>query len=647
MLTKLNGLSAGRLYYPAVAFLILLFTGMRLVHINADAPLDLSISAATYTDEGFKTYEPRNKVLFGDWKWTPEDEYEGWAKKSPLTALPYVWIFRHFGVSYASIRSLSILYAFLTMIVLFIFLHRNYGRTAALTGLLLYGANFFTAMYNRLGLYETHLLFYIVVSLLGFTELFRPFRERKEDEGGTEYQAKKIMVRTLYVLIAFSGLAGGFFIKRNILIILPSIAPALLIYIGCRFKKSEKFMNRTLIFFIAAFFLVYLVFAELGELKVKLAFLLISIKVFGQPLAAFIPFTAFDPLQKVLSKGMYMEFLFLQPFTFVIGFLFALYTFHTYMRRERRSLLDLIVASWIIFGFVFTTTLYYSPSRYYLLLVVPLIIAAARFIADFADLKMFSFVTEKKKFPHNAMFAIFLLFSLLYTGVVFFVQAVPVSVRSRLVDALYPAFINGDLSSALPIIGALILIELACIVITILNRRRILGLMKLPKFPSIVLSIVLALQIFQYGKWLFFHEHQLYTASRQLGRELPAGAVLAGSWSAGLVVENRLRAIIVQSLIPYNYDLIYKIVHNIPIPAYSLSGGKRIETYRKNIPLYFAVCRNVIFEKAITKKYKNQFVPENLIKKFRLGYFRIEIFKMKKEEKRPNNVVDSLFKSFL
>jgi hypothetical protein len=647
MLNKLKRLSAGRLYYPAALFLVLLFTGMRLAHINADAPLDLSISAATYTDEGFKTYEPRNKVLFGDWKWTPEDEYEGWAKKSPLTALPYMWIFRHYGVSYASIRSLSILYAFLTMIVLFIFLHRNYGRTTALTGLLLYGANFFTAMYNRLGLYETHLLFYIVVSLFGFTEFFRPFRVRRENERDTEYIVKKIVFRTLYFLIGLSGLASGFFIKRNILIVLPSIAPALLIYFGSRFNKSEKFMNRTIVLFIAAFFLVYLVFTELGELRLKLALLLVSIKVFGQPLAAFIPFTAFDPFQKVLSKGMYMEFLFLQPFTFAIGFLFALYTFHAYTLRGRRSLLDLIMASWLIFGFVFTTTLYYSPSRYYLLLAIPLIIAAARFIADFADLKIVPYVAEKKKFPHNAMFGIFLFFSLLYTGVVFFVQAVPASVRSRLVDSLYPAYIKGDLSSAVPIIVSLILIELACIVITILVRRRILGLMKLPKFPSIVLSIVLVLQIFQYGKWFFLHEHQLYTASRQLGRELPSDAVLAGSWSAGLVVENKLRALIVQSLIPYNYDLIYKIDHNVPIPVYSLSGGKKIETYRKDIPLYFAVCRNVIFEKAITKKYENQFVPENLIKKFRLGYFHIEIFKMKKEEKKPNNVVDSLFKSFL
>ncbi len=154
MLNAINKLTTGPRFFAAAALMVMLFTGMRAVHINADAPQDLTTSAATITDEGFKTYDPRNIVLYGDIKWTPEDEYQGWAGTSPLATIPYLWIFRNFGVSYASIRLLSVAYAALTMILLFLFLMRNYDRATALVGLLLFGTNYFTAMYNRLGLFE-------------------------------------------------------------------------------------------------------------------------------------------------------------------------------------------------------------------------------------------------------------------------------------------------------------------------------------------------------------------------------------------------------------------------------------------------------------------------------------------------------------
>jgi len=97
MLRVLKRLAEGRPLYPAAIILILLFTGMRLAHINADAPQDLTTSAASYTDEGFKTYDARNHALYGDWKWTPDDEYEGWLTKSPLPALPNPKISTTFG----------------------------------------------------------------------------------------------------------------------------------------------------------------------------------------------------------------------------------------------------------------------------------------------------------------------------------------------------------------------------------------------------------------------------------------------------------------------------------------------------------------------------------------------------------------------
>jgi len=647
MLQVLKRVSAGRQFYAMAAMCIVIFTLMRLVHINADGPQDLTMSAATYTDEGFKTYDSRNMVLFGDWKWTPEDEYEGWNTKSPLTVLPHTWIFRHFGVSYASIRFLSVLYAAATMILLFLFLLRNYDRLTALAGLIFFGTNYFAAMFNRLGMYESHLIFYIMASIMGFSEFFRPFRVRRETESEGSYGSKKILFRSVFLLIGFLGFAGGFFVKRNLLIVVPAMAPAAILYICNQYKASERIMNGMFIIFIAAFCLIYLPFAHLDQLKINLAYLLMSYKIFGQSVAAFLPFTAFDPIQNVLAKGIYMEFIFLHPFTFFFGILFSLYAIHQYIFGGRRNTADLFLASWLLFGLLFTTVMYYSPSRYYLLMVIPLITLAARVIADFPDSNIASFFTGKKRFPHNLFFYIFIAFTLLYTGIVLLMHTVPQSVKNRLVEQYYPAIIKGDFSSLSGVMTGAAILCLASIIITLMMRKRFIALFKNPKFPAILLGLILSIQILQYGKWFFFHEHTLYNASKELGRELPPNAIIAGSWSAGLVVENSMRAIIIQSLIPYNYKLINKIQYDIDISANSLKNGTRITSLENGIPLYFAVCRNVIFEKAIVEVFQKHLLQENLIKTVQFGYFKVEIFKLNKYHVETKDAVQSLFNRLL
>lgn len=644
MIQKLKQIADGRRYYPAVILLILLFTGMRLVHINADSPQDLSISAASYTDEGFKTSESRNRVLFGDWKWTPEDEYEGWTKTSPLTVHLYAWIFEHFGVSYASIRSLSVLYGAITMIFLFLFLARNFDRVAALIGLILFGTNFFTVMYNRLGLYEPHLLCFLVISLYGFSEFFRPPRDGSTAPGSAP---GRLFLKALFLAVGLSGLAAGFLIKRNILLVVPAVAPGLLLIFCSRIGKSEKFMNRLFMLLLGSFTFFYLLFAHLGIFKVKLAFFLLSYQAFGQALISLIPFTAFDPAHLVLGKTLYMEFIFLHPFTFAAAFVYSLYTFHNYISRKGQTALDLLLASWFFFGFIFTTVMYYSPSRYYLLMDIPLVVLTARFITEFASGGVGSFITEKKKFPYNAIFLLFLLLAVVDTGVIALVQIVPASLRNRLVDIVYPAYVSGDFSKVLPIAAAVLAAAAVMAALPLVFRRRLRAAVSRPDFPVILLSLILALQVFQYGKWFFFHDHALYETSRALGRELPARSIVTGSWSAGLVVENRLRPIILQSLIPYNHNLVKKLLYGIDIPVNELSDGKAVTRRESGFPLYIAVCRNVIFERTIAEIYKDHFTAGNLVKKTRFGFFQIEIFKMNNYTVEPVNAVDSLFRSFL
>lgn len=612
---------------------------MRIAHIAADAPQDLSISAALYTDEGFKTYEPRNMALFGDWRWSPDDQYTGWAAASPLTAYPYLWIFKVFGVSLASVRSLSILYALMTMIVLLAFLARTYDRNTALVGLIIFGIGYFTVMYNRLGLFENHLLFYLAAFFFCVSELFR------HRSGGKSSRDR--MRQVAWAAAAVAALAGGFFIKRNILIVFPAVAPAALIWIANRRGASARTRNRIIAIVIALSLFIYLVFGNLYHFRNILVFWLLSFTLFGKPLMSFLPFTAFDPIHLAMAKGLYMEFVFLQPLTFFAGAAAALATFSRASTDTRQDTADLFLASWLVFGLFFLTIMYYSPSRYYLMLVIPLVSLAARGITSVDWGAMADYFTRKKPFPHNILFALFILCAALYTGVVLLVQTVPVSFRNELVDRLYPSYLKGDYSEAAVIITAAALIWVACVAAAVAGRKRLLSLMKNKRFASILFIAIISLQMFQYGRWFVFHDHALRNASAQLGRELPPDAVIAGSWSAGLVLENRLKAVVIQSLIPYNHDLIRRITHDIPIPIHSIEGGKTVTKMRNHIPIYIAVCRNVIFERAIADLYRDHFVPENLITTFRFGFFRVEVYRMKKYQIDKTNVVERLFKHFL
>jgi len=89
------------------------------------------------------------------------------------------------------------------------------------------------------------------------------------------------------------------------------------------------------------------------------------------------------------------------------------------------------------------------------------------------------------------------------------------------------------------------------------------------------------------------------------------------------------------------------MTYDIPVPINSLRDGNLTTEYRSNIPLYIAVCRNVIFEKAIADLYRDHFTQENLVKTFRFGFFKIEIFKMKKYRLKSEDEVKALFEKLL
>jgi len=160
------------IWLAALAALLLLNGGLRLVRLNADSP---SLSGpfrnvSPYKDEGEKAYEARNRVLFGQWRTNPADEFEFWRVQSPVWTYTLVAVFEALGVHYASLRLVSIFSALVILLAGSLLLRRvGFGLGALLLPAVL-GLNLYFMVYTRLGLMEPMMLASVSLAALFLAE---------------------------------------------------------------------------------------------------------------------------------------------------------------------------------------------------------------------------------------------------------------------------------------------------------------------------------------------------------------------------------------------------------------------------------------------------------------------------------------------
>jgi len=142
-----------------------LFTIMHLVNADVDSPAFLTEDIGIFIDEGFKTLDARNMVLYGRAKWTDDDEYPGWLRGSPVTVFPNFIVFKLFGVSLANARILSTLFALGVLLVLYSFSRATYGSRHAALCVILLATNHIFFFHGRTALFEVKSLFFMVCTL--------------------------------------------------------------------------------------------------------------------------------------------------------------------------------------------------------------------------------------------------------------------------------------------------------------------------------------------------------------------------------------------------------------------------------------------------------------------------------------------------
>jgi 4-amino-4-deoxy-L-arabinose transferase-like glycosyltransferase len=150
-----------------LALLLVLAGALRLQHIRADPPLllpSISGSAGIYFDEGIYCHNARNKILFGRWI---TDEWNPLVYNAPLTLVYYLG-FRFFGVSIVTVKVINILFGLLG-ILLFQAALRTYLRSGpALAVTSLFALDYYSQMYNRLGLLENFSCFCFILGFFFF-----------------------------------------------------------------------------------------------------------------------------------------------------------------------------------------------------------------------------------------------------------------------------------------------------------------------------------------------------------------------------------------------------------------------------------------------------------------------------------------------
>ncbi|MBN2042024.1 MAG: glycosyltransferase family 39 protein [Spirochaetes bacterium] len=626
-INKISDMSPAKRAFLVCGIVLISFL-LRIAFINSDPPEDLSFSAALYTDEGFKVFESRNHELFGSWKWTPEDEYSGWKNQSPLSVYSYAAVFELLGVSLFSVRILSVIYSVLTLLLFYLYIKKYYGTTSAVLASFLFGTNFFMIMYNRLGFYETHLNFYIMAGLLFLSMGFLTGSGSYSgfDNKERSITAKKLIIRIIFVIAGAASLAAACFIKKSVLLSIAAFLPGLLLIILDRqFNIDKKILKKIFTGILLLAVSVYLIFAHINIIENIFPGLLKGFSIRSLPIHEGINFA---PLHIMLGKSLFLEAVFLQPLVFFTAVLFAFYSIFRYFNSDESNVTDFILSCWLLCSFLFLVLLKYNPARYYIIINIPLIILCTRFFFHLNSSTFKNFLLNGNGRLYGILKKATGMIASAYLVTVLFFNIIPFSYKKSLMQLVYKEAGAGFPHALRFLLTALLLVLTITVIYNLFRKKYFHKLIQNPGLAHILFTVIILFSFFQYGKWLLFHENKMYTVSKELACEIEPDAVIAGSWSAGLVLENKNPALILQRDLNYNQSLLNSIVRGNGIPVNLNTENRSSMRIRKNLPVYLALSPETVFEKPIYNRYRKYLHQGNLFKTIEFGYFDVKIYRI-------------------
>jgi hypothetical protein len=323
--------------------IVLTAIGARLLNLDADPPgWYIPHDVGLQIDEGYKTLDARNRIVFGDTHWNANDDYPGWSKGSPFTQQSYYLAFKAWGLELASARLVSvILFGAFILLVAAVTTH-FWGAGAALLATFMIAIDPALFSFSRVALFEMDL---IVFTFIGFflLMLVKPHQH----------------VLAISILAVF-GLMAGLAVKMSGLVY---VAPACAI-IALAFVLDERFAR-----FRTRKSLVIVSLLALTLLMV----LFLARGIWVRRVAGGISEIIAHP--QVIFWNNIAE---LSPFLATTAYLCIIHSIAENSQLLRRNLFRMAMAATVVLAPVLLNLFGYNPPRY----SVPIVPAAIMIIVD-------------------------------------------------------------------------------------------------------------------------------------------------------------------------------------------------------------------------------------------------------------------------
>jgi len=525
-----------RFSYLILGVLIFL-CGLHLIHISADPPANLSWSGGLFFDEGALAHNARNKVLFGEWKL---DEWNDFYYSPILTYIKWI-VFAVFGVGLVQLRFVPIVFSCLALWGLYLALKVSLERSTAILSVFLLGFNYVYLMYNRLGLTEIPLLFFAVLTLylwqLGL-------------------HAKSLKYGIWYMFFAGVSCFTVYIFKALLIYFLPVPLVTLVFLWLFSEKKSER--KRLVILtgcFIAGMtitlvlWLILFYYPNYEPIHQAGAF----VKMLG------LPHSTQDFFENVFRTPFFSIFL-RTPIIVILSFGYLLYPVYlVFHKRSRLEPLDIFVSLWFLAHIFFFIGYSYRPTRYYIPIIPPMSILAARGIMKIGQVRKIHLPDKKTSF----WFWGFWVFSWLVGWILWAYVFIPLFYRYGAIP--YITVPRLRLSTNL-LLGALLSLTITGFMAWWSRRYRgntfsiahRIGL----GVAVIILFISVSINDIQFYRWASTPQYVIRDTSKELG-SLLEDAFIAGLATPMLCIENTHRALYVwENFTNYQNTLErYKLTH--------------------------------------------------------------------------------------
>jgi len=333
-----------------VLIIIVLLGGflLRGIYLTADPPKDITISGGIISDPGQYSYGARNKVLFDQWSFA---EYKPYAF-SPVFNLINYYIYKYLGISLVTHRLIPLFFSCFILILLSYLAWKNISPLASLFTSIFLAFNYPIIIYSKIGYREYPMTFFILWSFVLFAKAI--------EKDKINYYVFSSFLFFLGFLSKGSGgyLISVFFVAGVIWLIEKKI----------KFNRLLIFFSSFTFFMLGWYFLIYRGFFDIMSVFFRLNNSARKIK-------------SVENVLENLYNSPFMLTMRSDPMVILIAILSILFylNWRMVLKTRIKPFMELSIL-WLLAGVFFHGMVNYRPTRFYLILIIPVTYLAGQFL---------------------------------------------------------------------------------------------------------------------------------------------------------------------------------------------------------------------------------------------------------------------------